>query len=147
MTKRVFIAGLIASIAMAMIEMMYEGLFGVGLWSAPTFIAATVLRDLQSVAIPVTFSAVPVAVGMMGHMMNSVILGFIFALLLGRFFKSPVSGAVGGAIYALAIFVMMWFVVLPAIDPVMLKLNGVVFAMSHIVWGAVLGVMVAKKTT
>ena len=145
MNKHIIIAGLVSSVVMAMMEMVYEGLFGVGFWSAPVFIAATIVRNFQTVAIPVAFSAVPVALGMMGHMMNSVILGFIFAALVGKFFKSPVSGAFGGAVYALAIFVAMWFVVLPAIDPVMLALNPVVFALSHMMWGAVLGGMVAKN--
>jgi len=50
MNKKILIAGLVSSIAMAMIEMVYEGLFGVGFWSAPIFIAATILRDLQAAA-------------------------------------------------------------------------------------------------
>ncbi|MDE2078932.1 MAG: hypothetical protein KGI73_00945 [Patescibacteria group bacterium] len=149
MTKRVFIAGLVASIAMAMVEMMYEGLFGVGFWSAPVFIAATVLRDLQTVAIPVTFSAVPVVVGLMGHMMNSVILGLIFVTLVPLCtgpFRTRVKGIVSGAGYALLVFFLMWFVVLPVVDPVMLHLNPYVFAMAHIVWGVVLGGMVTLRS-
>lgn len=145
MNKKIIIAGLVSSIAMAMMEMVYEGLFGVGFWSAPIFIAATILRDLQAVAIPTAFALVPVIVGMMGHMMNSVILSFVFVALLGRFLHAPSSGAVVGALYALAIFFVMWFAVLPAIDPVMLNLNPVVFALSHMVWGAVVGVMVARR--
>lgn len=145
MTKRVLIAGLVASIAMAMIEMMYEGLFGAGLWAAPVFIAATVLRDLQTIAVPVVFSAVPVIVGIMGHMMNSIVLGFVFVMLLGRYLRSPLQGSVIGIAYALAVFFAMWLVVLPAIDPVMLKLNPYVFAISHIAWGAALGAIAAKR--
>ena len=145
MNKKIIIAGLVASIAMAMMEMMYEGLFGVGFWSAPIFIAATILRDLQTVAIPVGFAFVPVVLGMMGHMMNSVVLAFVFVALLGRFASTRMTGAVLGAFYALAVFLMMWFIALPFIDPVMLHLNPVVFALSHMVWGAVVGAMVAKK--
>lgn len=145
MSKRILIASLAASIVMAMVEMVYEGLFGVGFWSAPVFIAATLLRDLQSVAIPVPFALVPVALGMMGHMMNSVVLGIVFAALFGRLLTTPMAGAVVGALYALMIFFVMWFVVLPFIDPVMLGLNPVVFALSHMMWGAVLGGMVARN--
>lgn len=146
MNKKVIIAGLVASIAMAMMEMMYEGLFGVGFWSAPVFIAATILRGLQAVAIPVSFNLVAVVLGMMGHMMNSVILAFVFVALLGRFATTRITGVVLGALYAFAVFLMMWFVALPFIDPVMLHLNPVVFALSHMVWGAVVGAMVVKKT-
>lgn len=143
--KKIFIAGLVASIAMAMMEMVYEGLFGVGFWSAPVFIAAAILRDLQTVAVPVVFSAVPVVLGMMGHMMNSVILSFIFVFALGRFLHSPFTGAIAGAAYALAVFFVMWFAVLPSIDPVLLNLNPIAFALSHMLWGAVLGFMSSRR--
>lgn len=144
--RTTFLAGLIASVAMTMMEMVYEGIFGAGFWSAPTFIAATILRDLQSVAIPVTFSLVPVVLGMMGHMMNSVVLGFVFVKISEKFLQTRISGIVAGAVYGIALFVAMWFLVLPVIDPVMLNLNTMVFAISHIVWGAVLGAFVARRT-
>lgn len=147
MNKKIIIAGLVSSIAMAMIEMVYEGLLGVGFWSAPIFIAATILRNLQVVALPVIFTLVPVVLGMMGHMMNSTILSFLFVLLLGRSSHSPLSGAIVGTLYALAVFLMMWFIILPFINPVMLNLNPVVFALSHMIWGAVLGAMVARPAS
>jgi len=143
-TKKVLIAGLVASIVMAMMEMIYE-IFGVGFWSAPTFIAATVMRGLQTVATPVPFALVPVVVGMMGHMMNSVILGFVFVAAFGKRLASQTTGMVYGTVYALVIFFVMWFVVLPLIDPVMLKLNPYVFALAHVVWGAVIGAMVVRS--
>ncbi|TSD05596.1 MAG: hypothetical protein Greene07147_301 [Parcubacteria group bacterium Greene0714_7] len=146
MNKKIIIVGLVASIAMAMMEMVYEGLYGVGFWSAPIFIAATVLRDLQTIAIPVGFSLVPVVLGMMGHMMNSVVLSFAFLALFGKFLTSRGKATVVGALYGLAVFFVMWFALLPFIDPVMLKLNPVVFALSHMMWGAVLGSMVARNS-
>jgi hypothetical protein len=147
MNKKIIIAGLVSSIAMAMMEMVYEGLFGVGFWSAPVFISATILRDLQTVALPVVFTLLPVILGMMGHMMNSVVLSFLFVALLGRSLHSPFSGIVVGALYALVIFFAMWFAILPIINPVMLHLNPVVFALSHMMWGAVLGAMVARRSS
>lgn len=145
MNKKVLIAGLVASIAMAMVEMIYEGLVGTGFWSAPVFIAATILRDLQGVAIPVSFALVPVVLGMMGHMMNSVVLGIAFAMGLGGQLRSPSRGALIGVVYGLAVFFVMWFVLLPLIDPVMLALSAVAFALAHMVWGGVLGFAVARK--
>ena len=35
----------------------------------------------------------------------------------------------------------MWFVVVPAIDPLMLNLNAAVFFAAHLMWGAALGVI------
>jgi len=147
MNKKILIVGLIASIAMAMIEMVYEGFFGAGFWSAPVFIAATVLRDLQSVVLPVVFSAVPVLIGLIGHMMNSVILGLLFVMLFKGRATTRVASIGYGIGYALAIFFLMWFFVLPLIDPVMLVLSPYIFALSHVVWGAVLGAMVFETMT
>lgn len=144
MKKRILIAGITASVAMAMVEMIYEGLFGVGFWSAPVFIAATVLRDLQTIALPVVFLAVPVIVGLMGHMMNSVLLGFIFVTIFSRFTTARATSVLAGMGYALIVFLFMWFIVLPLIDPVMRNINPYMFALAHLVWGATLGWFVAK---
>lgn len=147
MNKTIIIAGLVASVAMAMVEMVYEGIFGIGFWSAPVFISAAVLQSLQAIALPVGFLAVPVLLGIMGHMMNSVILAFVFMKMFRSVLTSPAAGAVMGALYALVVFFIMWLGVLPLIDPIMLNLNPVVFAMSHIVWGAVIGFMVAREAS
>ena len=147
MNKKILVAGIVASIVMAMLEMVYEGLFGVGFWSGPVFIAATVLRGLQAIAVPVSFAFVPAVLGMMGHMMNSIVLGFVFVAIFGGMPSSRFTGAIVGALYALAIFFVMWFVVLPLIDPVMLNLNPIVFAISHMMWGVVLGGMVGRRTS
>jgi len=146
MNKKIFMAGLIASVAMALVEMIYEGLFGVGFWSAPIFIAAVLLRNLQSLVIPVPFAAVPVILGLMGHMMNSIILGILFVMLLGMRFTSRMASVIGGMAYALMVFFLMWFVVLPLIDPVMLNLNPYIFALAHLVWGIVIGEMTFRTT-
>jgi len=145
MNKKIIVAGLVSSIIMAMMEMVYEGLFGVGFWSAPIFISATILRDLQVVAIPVAFDFVPAVLGMIGHMMNSVAFSFIFIAITRHYLHSPLSSAVVGAFFALMIFFAMWFVILPIINPVMLNLNPILFALSHIIWGGVLGAIVVHR--
>ena len=136
---RVLGAGLLASIVMGMVEMGFEAGAGPGFWSPLVFIAATLLRHLQSVPTPVPFMALPVMLGLMGHMMNSMILGLAFGMISSRF---PIGrGALVGAGigYALVVFAVTWYLVLPAIDPVMLKLNAVFFAIAHVMWGAALG--------
>ncbi len=139
---RVVIAGLIASIVMGMVEMLYEAIGGAGFWSPVVFIAATVLRDLQSVPVPVPFMTIPVVLGLMGHMMNSVVLGLVFSAIFSRLSMSRGALVGVGVVYALAVFAVMWYLVVPAIDPVTLKLNGTVFAIAHMMWGAVLGLVV-----
>ena len=39
----------------------------------------------------------------------------------------------------MVIYLVMWFVVLPLVDPVMLNLNAFVFLLGHVMWGIALG--------
>jgi len=132
--------GMTAGVMMTMIEMIYEGVAagGTGFWSAPIFISATIFRDLQTLAIPVSFMLVPVIVGLLGHMMNSVILGMVHWKLFGNI-QNSLLRVMTGMLLGAGVFVVMWFVILPFIDPIMLKLNGTVFLISHLVWGGMLG--------
>jgi hypothetical protein len=145
LNTRVLIAGLVASLVMGMIEMLFEAIAGAGFWSPVVFIAATIVRGLQSIPVPVPFQALPVALGLMGHMMNSVILGIVFVLLVAPRLRGTSGLAIGGMGYGLAVFALMWFVVVPLVDPVMLKLNGPVFALSHLMWGAAFGLVLSWR--
>lgn len=139
--KHIVLGGLVASMVMGMWEMVLEQFIGNGFWSPVVYIAATILRDLQNVTTPVPFEIVPVVLGLMGHMMNSVILGIIFALIAPRLTGSQ-SGLVGlGAVYGVLVFLVMWFVVVPVVDPVMLRLNFLVFLLGHMMWGIGLGLV------
>lgn len=139
---RVIVVGLIASMVMGMWEMVVEQVAGGnGFWAPITYIAATVLRDYQQVGTPVSFAALPVALGVMAHMMNSVILGIALALILRRLHPS-LQGSIGlGAGFGVAVMLLMWFLVLPLADPVMLRLNPVSFLVAHMMWGAALGLL------
>ncbi len=145
--QRVLLAGLIASLVMGMLEMLYEAIAGVGFWSPVVFIAATIVRSLQSVSIPVEFQPLPVLFGLMGHMMNSVILAFVFSWLIAPRLHGGTALAVGGVVYSLLVFVVMWFGIVPVVDPIMLKLNALVFAISHMMWGAALGLVLGWRPT
>jgi uncharacterized membrane protein YagU involved in acid resistance len=138
--RRILVAGLLASVAMGMFQMLFEAVAGTGLWSPPTFIAATLLRDLQTSTVPVAFAPVAVVLGLMGHMMNSVVLGGLFAVGIAPRLASRNLLLVGGAIYGLAVFVVMRLVIVPLVDPVFMTLNAPAFAFAHVMWGAVLGV-------
>jgi len=144
--KRIMMVSMVSGVMLAMIEMIYEGVAasGAGFWSAPIFISGTVIRSLQTLAIPVSFMLIPVIIGLMGHMMNSAILGMVHEKLFGGI-QSTMARMMVGMLFGAVIFVGMWFVLLPIIDPVMLKLNGTVFFISHLVWGGMLGMM--KKRT
>ncbi len=139
--KRMAVAGLLASMVMGMVQMMYEAVAGAGFWSPVVFISATLLRDLQTVATPVPFLFMPVILGLMGHMMNSVILGGIFATIVRGRLQGPTTLAIGGVVFGLMVFALMWLVVLPLADPAMLRVNGLVFGMAHMMWGGALGLI------
>ncbi len=143
-SRRVLLAGIIASLVMGMIEMIYEAVTGDGFWSPVVYIGATVLRRLQAVQPPVSFDLWGVVLGLMGHMMNSVILGFVFSSIFSRRAIGRSALVVWGAVYALVVFFAMWYVVVPAVDRVMLNLNATVFAIAHIMWGATLGLFVPQ---
>ena len=136
---KLLVAGLVASLVLGMWEMILEAIVGDGFWSPVVYIAATVLRGLQSVTVPVPFDLLGVILGLMGHMMNSVIFGLIFAFLIAPRAKSLAGQIVAGVVYGVVIYLVMWFVVLPLVDPVMLSLNAFVFLLGHMMWGIALG--------
>src|SRR5260370_37801376 len=103
LTRRVLLAGLAASLVMGMFEMLYEAIAGAGFWSPVIFIAATILRNLQGIATPVSLQPVPVLLGLMGHMMNSVILGTVFASLIAPRLRARNSLLVAGADFGRAL--------------------------------------------
>jgi len=119
-----------------MMEMVIEAIVGKGFWAPLRFIASvfTLGKDTDP-----SFSFLPVVVGLMGHMMNSVIFGLIFALVISRIVSGVVSLVLTGMAYAAAIFAAMWFVVLPLIDPAMLLLNSAGFFLDHLMYGLLLG--------
>ncbi len=129
--------GLVAGVVMAMVMMML-GLFDKGFFAAPSSIWA--FWAGPSVYAPTTVS-LSFVIGAMGHMMNSAIFGLIFAGLFSRAARSRLGLIIAGAIYGLVIFGIMWYGVVPAIDPVMLKLNATVFAFAHFMWGVALGLL------
>ena len=141
--RRILIAGIGASLVFAMWEMIVEAVIphGAGVFGPPIAIGATIVRDLQGSANPIAFNAVALVLGMMGHMMNSVILAVIFGLIVSRLAPSA-AGTIGlGMAWGAAVFAAMWFVIAPAIDPLMMNLNAAVFFAAHLMWGAALGVI------
>lgn len=70
--------------------------------------------------------------------MNAVILGLLFALVISRIAGGVVGVALTGMAYAASIFAVMWFLLLPLIDPAMLLLNGAGFFFSHLMYGLLL---------
>src|SRR3972149_217677 len=114
-TWRVLVPGLVASLVLGMWQMIVEAIVGAGLWSPPIYIAATLLRGLQSAGSPASFDLAGVGLGLVGHMVNSGIFGLVCPFVIGPPLPS-LSRKIGvGLMYGVAIFVAMWYVVLPLI--------------------------------
>lgn len=133
---RNLVVGLVAGMGFGMMEMVIEAIVGRGFWAPLRFIASvfTLGKDTDP-----SFSFLPVVVGLMGHMMNAIILGLLFALVVSRIASGVIGLALAGVAYAAGIFVVMWFLLLPLIDPAMLLVNGAGFFVSHLMYGLLLG--------
>lgn len=141
--RSVLIGGIVASLVIAMWEMVVEAVIpdGAGFFGPPIAIGATIVRDLQGASNPIPFDPVALVLGLAGHMMNSVILALIFGAIVSRASLGGAGLVIVGAVWGAAIYVVMWFVVLPAIDPLMLNLNGPAFLLGHVMWGVALGIL------
>ena len=144
--RAIVIGGIIASLVIGMWEMVVEALLpgGAGFFGPVVAIGATIVRDLQGSSNPIPFDAGAFVLGLAGHMMNSVVLAAIFGLLAARFVHEGGKLIVAGALYGIVVWAVMWFVVLPLVDPLMLNLNGLVFLVGHMMWGAALGFLWAR---
>ncbi len=140
--RRIVVSGIVASLVLAMWEMIVEAFLadGAGFFGPPIAIGAALVRDLQGSSNPIPFDGVALGLGLMGHMMNSIILAAVFGLIVSRLTPSRGGTIILGMGWGIAVFAVMWFVVVPAIDPLMLNLNAAAFFVAHLMWGAALGV-------
>jgi hypothetical protein len=141
--KAILVAGLVASVVMAMVQMVGEAIVpaGAGFFGPPIAIGATVVRGLQGSANPIPFDLLGLVAGLAGHMMNSVILAAVFAALASAVGRSlgTVGLVVAGMAWGVAVFAVMWYVVVPIVDPLAGSLNAAWFVAAHLMWGASLG--------
>ena len=141
--RRIFVSGVLASLVLAMWEMVVEAVIpnGAGFFGPPIAIGATIVRDLQGAPNPLPFNALALVLGLMGHMMNSVVLAALFGVFVTRTSLSSAATIGLGMAWGVIVFALTWLVVLPTVDPVMLNLNALAFLVAHVMWGAALGLI------
>jgi hypothetical protein len=135
--------GLIAGLGFAMWAMVV-GLFTSTLWAPPQGIA-------QSVGIGSAghnFQLIPFVAGLMGHMMNSIVLGVIFIAIARALRLQGVAAAVGGMVYGVIVYVAMYWVllrgVLSSTSASFLSANPEwSWIAAHVMFGVVLGALAA----
>jgi hypothetical protein len=135
--------GLIAGLVFAMWAMMV-GLFTSTLWAPPQGIA-------QSIGIGSpghNFQLIPLVVGLMGHMMNSLLLGVIFIAIARAIRLNGPTAVVGGMVYGTLVYAAMYWVllrgVLSSTSASFLSANPEwSWIAAHLMFGVVLGALVA----
>ena len=99
--------GLIAGLVFAMWAMVV-GLFTSTLWAPPQGIAQSI-----GVGSPGhNFQLVPFVVGLMGHMMNSIVLGVIFIAIARSLRLQGPLAVLGGMVYGVIVYAAMYWVLL-----------------------------------
>ena len=87
---------------------MLVGLCTSTLWAPPQGIA-------QSIGIGTAghnFQLVPLLVGLMGHMMNSIVLGIVFIAVARAIRLQGIAAVVGGMVYGVIVYAGMYWVLL-----------------------------------
>lgn len=137
------LAGLIAGMVFAMWAMAV-GIFTSTLWAPPQGIA-------QSIGIGAAghnFQLVPFVVGLMGHMMNSIVLGVIFIAIARALRFQGMPAVVAGMVYGVIVYVGMYWVllrgVLSSTSASFLSANPEwSWIAAHLMFGVVLGALAA----
>jgi hypothetical protein len=136
-------AGLIAGLVFAMWAMIV-GIFTSNLWAPPQGIGQALGIGHQGH----DFQVVPFIVGLMGHMLNSVIFGLIFLAIVAALHLRGVAAVVAGMMYGIVVYAVMYWLVLRNL------LSGTSgsfltanpewsWVVGHLMFGAVLGLLFA----
>jgi hypothetical protein len=135
--------GLIAGLVFAMWAMLV-GLFTSTLWAPPQGIA-------QSIGIGSAghdFQILPFVAGLLGHMMNSIVLGVIFIALARTIGLQGIAAVFGGMVYGVLVYAAMYWVVLRGVlsstSASFLSANPEwSWIAAHLMFGVVLGALAA----
>ena len=129
------VAGIIGGMLMAMIMMMATAAGGMGFLAPLRLIAATFYGKNAMTGDG------PLIVGLMIHMMNSIVLGMIFAWIAGRRLPA-VQALMAGVAFSLAIWAVMTFGGLPMLNPIMrerVAMMPVTWFIAHLAFGMGVG--------
>ena len=130
--------GLAMSIAGAIISASLNG----DIWLEAKQIAGVIYGP--AAATQPGFVAGPVIVGTLLHLIASTILGAIFGIMTRRVFHLPSefgTPLMAGLIYGLLLWMLAYFVILPAFNPPLRETYAPAFVVQHLVYGAVTGLL------
>ena len=129
-------SGVIAGVVFVVLEMLMVPMFlGGSPWAPPRMIAA-IAMGTDVLPPPATFDAVIMTVAILIHLVLSILLGFVFALLArGRTFATSI---LAGAVFGLVIYLFNFYV-MTAVFPWFAEARNWVSILAHVVFGLVLG--------
>lgn len=82
-----------------------------------------------------------ILLGMMVHLIDSAILGIIFAYIMRGIKGGRGAAVIYGVIYGLLVWLIMAYEVLPVLHSPMAKVTGTWFFWAHLIFGIVLGLL------
>jgi len=137
--------GLVAGMMFGMFAMIVA-IWTSTLWAPPQGIA-------QAVGIGPNghdFHGAPFVLGLMGHMMNSVILGALFVMFVRVAKPKLMEAVVSGTMYGLIIWALLYYIVLPdgfhsyaaaGVDSFTSSVPQWAWVIAHIIFGMTLGML------
>lgn len=90
------------------------------------------------------FAPGPVIVGSLIHIVLSAGLGALYSILKRRIFKLPSDFGVpvlAGLVYGMVLWMVAYYIILPAMDAPLLQAYAPAFIIQHIVFGVVTGLV------
>lgn len=138
-----FLPGLVAGTAFAMWAMIV-GIFASRLWAPPQGIAQSVGIGAQGW----NFQLIPFIVGVMGHMMNSIIIGLIFLAVAAALKLRGIALVIAGMVYGVVVYLVMYY---PILRGVLASNSGSFLSsnpewswvVAHVMYGMILGLLLA----
>jgi hypothetical protein len=139
------VAGALAGMAMAMWSMIVLWLTGSGFWQPLNLIAHTFWRGAP---LDAKFSLGAAVLGLVVHMMMSMMLGVVFAAGVQRIHANLAATAGLGMIFGIVIWLVMQYGVWRAVDADAANaFTGWVFGVGHAMYGVTLGLVAAAPAT
>ncbi len=137
------VPGLVAGMAFAMWA-MFVAIFASKLWAPPQGIAQSVGIGSQGW----DFQFVPFILGMMGHMMNSIIIGLVFLAIAAALRLRGVVLVAAGMMYGVVVYLVMYY---PILRGILSNTSGSFltsnpewsWVLGHVMYGMILGLLLA----
>jgi uncharacterized membrane protein YagU involved in acid resistance len=138
------IGGILGGVAMAVVGIIAGIVIGRGPWYPINLLAATAMRSFQTMTAEQLseFNLSGLFVGTILHLTISIVIGFLFAILLSTLPGHPlVWSLIGGGI----LWVFVDVVLLLPLNPIMARLLDVPsFIIAHVIYTIVLGLWVSR---